>query len=91
MMTMILLLAMASADAGHGGREAMRERFEARFNEADQNDDGQLSREESEAMPRVHEHFDAIDANDNGTITREEIQKHLRRMREERDQRGDKR
>jgi hypothetical protein len=60
-------------DTTGGGKEKMRERFEARFNKADTNGDGKLSKSEAAAMPRVAKNFDAIDANHDGFVTKAEI------------------
>ena len=53
--------------------EKMRERFEARFNKADANGDGKLSKSEAAAMPRVAKNFDAIDADHDGFVSKAEI------------------
>ncbi len=44
-----------------------------RFEAADTNHDGALSREEAKNMPMVLEHFDEIDTNKDGKVTEDEI------------------
>lgn len=44
-----------------------------RFEGADTNHDGGLSREEAKSMPMILEHFDEIDANKDGKVTTEEL------------------
>jgi hypothetical protein len=56
-------------------KSASREKANARFNAADKNNDGGLSREEAKAAKGfgVYEkHFDAMDANKDGKVTMEE-------------------
>jgi Ca2+-binding EF-hand superfamily protein len=55
-------------DAEHGD-SFIGKRFEA----ADTNHDGALSRDEAKSMPMVLEHFDEIDANKDGKVTLDEI------------------
>jgi hypothetical protein len=45
-----------------------------RFDAADVNKDGALTREEAKEMPMLLQHFDEIDANKDGKVTPEEIQ-----------------
>ena len=59
-------------------------RFEQRFQRADVNGDGLISRAEAEkAMPHLLAHFDRIDANKDGQISKDEITA-LRKARFER-------
>jgi Ca2+-binding EF-hand superfamily protein len=44
-----------------------------RFEAADTNHDGALSREEAKSMPMVLEHFDELDTNKDGKVTEDEI------------------
>jgi Ca2+-binding EF-hand superfamily protein len=44
-----------------------------RFEAADTNHDGALSREEAKSMPMILEHFDEIDINKDGKVTEDEI------------------
>jgi hypothetical protein len=54
--------------------------FEKRFNSADKNKNGKLSREEAYAeFPRAPEFFDEIDTNRDGFITLKEVQKAMER------------
>jgi Ca2+-binding EF-hand superfamily protein len=55
-------------DAEHGDSFISK-----RFDAADTNHDGALSREEAKNMPMVQEHFDAIDTNKDGKVTLDEI------------------
>jgi Ca2+-binding EF-hand superfamily protein len=55
-------------EAEHG-KSFVSKRFEA----ADTNHDGALSREEAKTMPMVLEHFDQLDTNKDGKVTEEEI------------------
>lgn len=60
-------------------RQAIRERARARYNEADGNGDGQLSREEMARLrPAMAKHFDRIDANGDGLASEQEIIEALR-------------
>ncbi len=60
-------------------RQAIRERARARYNEADSNGDGQLSREEMARLrPAMAKHFDRIDANGDGLASEQEIVEALR-------------
>ncbi|MBT9569202.1 MAG: hypothetical protein IV085_13000 [Thiobacillus sp.] len=55
-------------------RQVIRERARARYNEADGNGDGQLSREEMARLrPGMAKHFDRIDANGDGLASEQEI------------------
>jgi Ca2+-binding EF-hand superfamily protein len=59
------------------------ERGKERFNKADKNNDGKLTKEEAKAMPHVYKNFDAIDADKDGTVTLEEIHNFMKAKREE--------
>jgi Ca2+-binding EF-hand superfamily protein len=48
-------------------------RLEAAFKKADKDNDGTLTKDEAQAMPRVAKHFDAIDADKDGTVSAQEI------------------
>ena len=55
-------------------RRAMRERAKQRFQSADKDSDGSISREEAwESMPQLARHFDQIDTNSDGIITEDEM------------------
>ena len=52
----------------------MKQQFMQRFNAADTNGDGKLTREEAKAgMPFVYKHFDEIDKDKKGYVTVEDI------------------
>jgi hypothetical protein len=55
-----------------------------RFKAADKDNDGSLTREEANAMPRVAKNFDAIDADKSGTVTLKEIHAYMKAHRQER-------
>ncbi len=58
----------------HGYDEQHSDSFiSKRFEAADTNHDGALSREEAKSMPMVLEHFDEIDTNKDGKVTLDEI------------------
>jgi Ca2+-binding EF-hand superfamily protein len=55
------------------GKEA-KVKFTEKFNAADTNHDGKLTREEAEAgMPEVYKNFDKIDTKKTGAITQRQI------------------
>jgi hypothetical protein len=52
----------------------MKARFEKRFQEADANNDGQLSLDEVQAnMPKLADRFSTLDKDKNGTLSKEEL------------------
>lgn len=53
----------------HGGDMYIGNRFDA----ADTNHDGALTREEAKDMPMLSQYFEQIDANKDGKVTREEL------------------
>lgn len=56
-------------------RRAMRERAKQRFQSADKDSDGSISREEAwESMPQLARHFDQVDTNNDGIITEDEME-----------------
>jgi Ca2+-binding EF-hand superfamily protein len=59
----------------------MEKTKDKRFEDADANHDGALSREEAKNMPMVSKHFDEIDTNKDGKITREELDAAMEKMR----------
>lgn len=64
-------------------RQAIRERARARFDEADADGDGQLSREEvGRLRPLLAKHFDRIDANGDGLASEQELADALRRLQQ---------
>lgn len=66
-------------------RDAMRAQHQAeaarRWQAADQDGDGALSREEATGMPRLLEHFDEVDANKDGKVERAEMHEFRQRQR----------
>lgn len=63
-----------------GDAEMRREQMMNRFNEADSNDDGKLSR--AEAPERMKQGFDRIDSNSDGFVDKAEFEQMIRRMSE---------
>jgi Ca2+-binding EF-hand superfamily protein len=60
----------------------MLKQLEARFNAADKNHDGKLSKAEAEAgMPRVAQAFDKIDVDHTGFITLAQIEAFVAQMK----------
>ena len=57
----------ASAAAAHGDKRGER------IAKLDVNKDGQISREEAAAAPRLAQRFDQLDVNRDGQLTREEF------------------
>jgi len=66
-------------------RDAMRAERQAeatkRWQAADKDGDGALSREEAAGMPRLAEHFDEVDANKDGKVERAEMHEFRQRQR----------
>jgi hypothetical protein len=57
-------------------RGEMKARMEERFQEADINQDGQLSLDEVQAkMPRLADRFNTLDADKNGTLSKDELKR----------------
>jgi hypothetical protein len=66
------LLALAAGPAFAQGK--VMQQIEARFNAADKDHDGKLTKAEAKAgMPRVAQNFEKIDANNAGFITLAQI------------------
>ena len=66
----------AHAQAPNAGRlEKARSELQKRFDAADTNKDGKLTRQEAQAkMPKVYKNFDAIDASHAGSISLADIE-----------------
>ena len=81
---------MLSAQAGfaqdRGARaEKAKAELEKRFNAADANHDGKLSKDEAKAgMPKVYEKFDEIDTGKTGFITLDQVKSEIGKMAAER-------
>ena len=56
-----------------------------RFDKADANHDGVLTREEAKKMPMLPKHFDEVDANKDGKVTREEMYAATKKMHQDHD------
>ncbi|MBI3480939.1 MAG: EF-hand domain-containing protein [Nitrosomonadales bacterium] len=69
--------------AGH--KEMLEQGKNKRFDAADINHDGALTREEAKKMPMLSKHFDEVDANKDGKVTREELDAAMEKMRNKRD------
>lgn len=54
--------------------------FQQRLESADKNKNGQLSREEANALPSLSEHFEEIDVNMDGQLNIREISEYLRSL-----------
>ncbi|MDH4286878.1 MAG: hypothetical protein OEV26_05585 [Gallionella sp.] len=52
-----------------------------RFDQADANHDGALTREEAAKMPMLSKNFDKVNANHDGKVTREEMDAEIGMMR----------
>lgn len=72
----LVLGTAAHAQAPNAARlEKARTELQKRFEAADTNKDGKLTREEAQAkMPKVYKNFDAIDASHAGTISLADIE-----------------
>jgi EF hand len=54
-------------------QSAMESRIAKKWEEADKNKDGLISREEAKNMPRLAKNFDAIDINKDNQLSKEEL------------------
>jgi Ca2+-binding EF-hand superfamily protein len=69
---MLMHSVVFAADAGARGDKMAQ--LKTRFDQADANHDGQLTRDEAKAgMPRVYSQFDAIDTRHQGFVTMDDI------------------
>jgi hypothetical protein len=75
-MGLLALGAAAHAQAPNAARmEKARTELQKRFDAADTNKDGKLTREEAQTkMPKVYKNFDAIDASHAGAISLADIE-----------------
>jgi Ca2+-binding EF-hand superfamily protein len=75
------LTACAAAAARIDRADQMKERFDA----ADTDHDGYISRDEAgKGLPRIAAHFDDADANRDGKLSKDEIADYLRSQRKSR-------
>ncbi|WP_036112826.1 MULTISPECIES: hypothetical protein [Luteibacter] len=71
--------AIASPQEAGGRAQQAMSQLTQRFNQADKDRDGKLTRDEAKAgMPRIAEHFDDIDSEHRGYITLEQFQSAIR-------------
>ena len=63
-------------------REKAKTEMKARWDKADANHDGALSREEANASPQFAKHFDQIDADKNGQVSTQEITGYMKAHRQ---------
>jgi Ca2+-binding EF-hand superfamily protein len=79
--TSVSLTACAAAMAA-GRSERAASKMKDRFDEADTDHDGFISRDEaSKSMPRIAPHFDDADTNHDGKLSQDEIAAYLRNLR----------
>ncbi|SDM38732.1 EF-hand domain-containing protein [Polaromonas sp. JS666] len=78
-MSLLALGTLAHAQSPNAGRlEKARTELQKRFDAADTNKDGKLTREEAQAkMPKVYKNFDAIDTRHSGSISLADIETFL--------------
>ncbi|MDP1681665.1 MAG: hypothetical protein Q8L39_07805 [Burkholderiales bacterium] len=62
-------------------REKAKTEMKARWDKADANNDGMLSRDEAKASPHVAKHFDAMDADKNGPVSTQEVAEYVKTHR----------
>lgn len=79
LMGFLVLGTTAHAQAPNAARlEKARTELQKRFDAADTNKDGKLTREEAQAkMPRVYKNFDTIDAGHAGSVSLADIETFL--------------
>jgi Ca2+-binding EF-hand superfamily protein len=66
-------------------REEARDRFQERWQRADPNRNGRITREQAARnLPGISQHFDEIDANHDGVITQDEVRAFRERRARER-------
>jgi Ca2+-binding EF-hand superfamily protein len=88
LLAMVCISGAYAQDAATSGEKPKRiEKFTEKFDAADSNHDGFLTREEAaKSMPRVAKHFDAIDADHDGKLSPQEIAQFLAAKRKAREQ-----
>ena len=76
------LVATPLAHADADKREAAIEKLRAKFDAADSNHDGYLSRDEAEkGMPYIAAHFDDVDTDHDGKLSQAEVAAYLVKAR----------
>lgn len=71
-----LILALPAQGAGDGRGAQAAETLKARFQVADANGDGRLTKAEAEGqMPLVHRHFEQIDSAGHGAVSLAEVER----------------
>jgi hypothetical protein len=87
LLLLLLVTALDEARAGDRGarREAAIEKLHEKFQSADADHDGLLSRDEAaKGMPRLAAHFDDADTDRNGRLSQAEVGAYVAKMRAER-------
>ena len=75
----------ACAQSGGGRADRIAEKAKQRFQDADTDHDGMISRDEAaKGMPRVSAHFDEIDSNGDGKLSSDELAAFMRDARSKR-------
>ncbi|PWK87785.1 EF-hand domain-containing protein [Fulvimonas soli] len=78
----LFAVSVGACAQGGGRAQQIAAKLKERFDAADANHDGQLSRDEAaQGMPRLAGQFDAIDANHDGQLSRDELAAYLRERR----------
>jgi Ca2+-binding EF-hand superfamily protein len=91
-LTVLLVAALALGATAAFAQEGKKDRaekakaeIEKRFNAADTDHDGKLSKDEAKAgMPKVYEHFDEMDSGKTGFVTLEQVKAEVGKMAAER-------
>lgn len=79
---LLVLLELGGCAMAGGNRRQMAQKSEQRFDAADSNHDGYLSRDEVQSgMPRIAEHFDEVDTDHDGQLSKAEILAYLKQYR----------
>lgn len=77
-----IFLGLGGCAMAGANRQQMAQKAEERFDAADSNHDGYLSRSEAQTgMPRLAEHFDEIDTDHDGQLSKAEILAYLKQRR----------
>ena len=87
-MTVLLTSTAVLAPVFSAHAEEKGVRLEAAFKKADKDNDGTLTKDEAQSMPRVAKNFDAIDTGKDGTVSLDEIHASMKQMGKEMHDRG---